>query len=179
MAAGNDPGGPLDPIQLMGGVWEVFARLGFATVIGGALGLDRELRDKPAGLRTHALVCLGSALATVGSIQLAYDGTHMDGSAVLRTIQGVITGIGFLGGGVILRDTIGRRVHGLTTAASIWIAATLGIVCGAGQWPTALIGLGFTLVVLIFGGPLEQVAHRWLHGSHAEGERPTTGSQDC
>jgi putative Mg2+ transporter-C (MgtC) family protein len=150
----------MTPIDLMGGVAGVLARLGVATLIGSVLGLNRELHGKPAGLRIHALVCLGSALITVTSVQLAYDGQRMDGGAVVRAIQGLITGIGFLGGGVILRDSQGKSVHGLTTAATIWIAAGLGIVCGAGQWPTALIALGLTLAVLIFGGPVERFIHR-------------------
>jgi len=162
----------MDPIQFMGGADEVLARLGFATLIGSALGLHRELHGKPAGLRIHALVGLGSSLITVTSVQLAFDGTQVDGGAVVRAIQGVITGIGFLGGGVILRDNLGKSVHGLTTAATIWIAAGLGIVCGAGQWLTGLMALGLTLAVLIFGGPIERLIHRYTHGIKPEGPPP-------
>ena len=77
-----------------------------------------------------------------------------------RAMQGIITGIGFLGAGVILRDTSGARVHGLTTAATIWLTATLGILCGAGIWSVALPGVGLTLVILILGRPLERFLHR-------------------
>jgi putative Mg2+ transporter-C (MgtC) family protein len=139
---------------------EVALRLAAATAIGGVLGAQRELRGKAAGLRTHALVTLGAAMVTMFTMQLAFDGTALDRGAVSRAIQGVITGIGFLGGGVILRDETDREVHGLTTAASIWIAASLGIVCGAGDWQAAGIALAFTLAVLVLGGPIEKGLRR-------------------
>jgi putative Mg2+ transporter-C (MgtC) family protein len=141
---------------------EVVLRLLAATGIGGAIGLNRELTRKPAGLRTHALVALGSALVTVSALQLGVsdDRTHAD--AVSRVIQGVIAGIGFLGGGVILH-TDGRNVMGLTTAATIWVAAALGISCGIGQWRIAGIAAGIALVVLVLGRPLEAALHRRQH----------------
>jgi putative Mg2+ transporter-C (MgtC) family protein len=98
-------------------------RLGSAVAIGGLVGLDRGLRQKPAGLRTHALVSLGAALMTYTGIELA----PAEPSAVTRVLQGVIAGVGFLGGGVILRDAQDLRIRGLTTAASIWIVAGLGM----------------------------------------------------
>lgn len=94
-------------------------RLGLATALGGTLGLNRELHDKPAGLRTHALVALGAALATYLSIEVTASGKVAEMGAVTRVIQGVLTGIGFLGAGVIFRDDGGRKVKGLTTAAEI------------------------------------------------------------
>ncbi len=154
----------------MGGLGEVVLRLIAAMLVGCALGINRDLRDKPAGLRTHALVSLGAALITVVSVQLSYSAGHMDGSSVLRTVQGVITGIGFLGAGVILRDGTTHNVSGLTTAASIWIAACLGVACGAGQWRTATISVVLTLAVLILGGPLEQAIHDRVH-PHDTGRR--------
>jgi putative Mg2+ transporter-C (MgtC) family protein len=146
----------MQPIDAMGSVWEAIFRILAATLIGAVLGLNRELHDKPAGLKTHALVALGSALLTVTGINLAYDGAHMDGSAVTRVVQGIITGIGFLGGGVIMRQDSSHNVSGLTTAATVWIAACLGIVCGTGQWLTALVAMLATLLVLIVGGPPER-----------------------
>jgi len=138
---------------------DVVARLLAATGIGGAIGLNRELTRKPAGLRTHSLVALGSALATVSALQLGVpaDATHSD--AVSRVIQGVIAGIGFLGGGVILH-TEGRNVQGLTTAATIWVAAALGISCGVGQWRVAGGAATIALVVLVIGRPVESMLHR-------------------
>jgi len=126
------------------------------------LGLNREIHGKPAGMRTHALVALGAALITLVSLELATSGTHVDGSAVLRTIQGIMAGIGFLGGGVILRDDSHQSVHGLTTAASVWVVASLGIACGAGQWLTALIALSLTLMVLVLLGRIEKTCVGWF-----------------
>jgi putative Mg2+ transporter-C (MgtC) family protein len=143
----STPGGPL----------EAFARLATATVVGGALGANRRLREKPAGVRTHALVSLGSALTIVTSIAVA----GPDVGAVTRAVQGVLAGVGFLGGGVILKGTSQQEsVRGLTTAASVWVAATLGVACGAGQWRVALLALGLTLFILVAGGPVERRLQR-------------------
>jgi len=123
--------------------------------MGAAVGLNRELRGKPAGMRTHALVSLGSALAMLSSIVLATDGTTLNADAVSRTMQGIIAGVGFLGGGVIIKTSDRGSVRNLTTAASIWVVACLGIVCGAGQWALAAGGLALTLLMLVIGGPIE------------------------
>jgi putative Mg2+ transporter-C (MgtC) family protein len=130
----------------------VLIRLAVATLVGCVIGLNRELNGKPAGMRTHGLVALGAALITMASLDLA----RADSAAVLRTIQGIMAGIGFIGGGVILRDESNHSVHGLTTAASIWVVAALGIACGAGQWAISTIAVAFTLVLLILGEKLEQ-----------------------
>jgi putative Mg2+ transporter-C (MgtC) family protein len=103
----------------------------------------------------------------------------VDGASVLRTIQGIMAGIGFLGGGVILRDDSHQSVHGLTTAASVWVVACLGIACGAGQWLTALMALGLALGVLVLLVWVEKlVIHRATRGqapaepASAGGPRP-------
>ena len=140
-------------------------RLGSAVAIGGLVGLDRGLRNKPAGLRTHALVSLGAALMTYTGIELA----PAEPSAITRVLQGVIAGVGFLGGGVILRDAQDLRVRGLTTAASIWIVAGLGMACGAGHWRTGLLASLFTLVVLMGGHRIEQLLSSW---SEADPDEP-------
>jgi putative Mg2+ transporter-C (MgtC) family protein len=139
-------------------------RLGSAVAIGGLVGIDRGLRQKPAGLRTHALVSLGAALMTYTGIELA----PADPGAVTRVLQGVIAGVGFLGGGVILRDTQDQRVRGLTTAASIWIVAGLGMACGAGHWRTGLLASAFTLLVLMGGHHIEQLLASWNGGDEEE-----------
>jgi putative Mg2+ transporter-C (MgtC) family protein len=138
---------------------EAVLRLLAATATGGAIGLNRELTRKPAGLRTHALVALGAALVTVTALQLGVtdDRTHADAAA--RVIQGVIAGIGFLGGGVILHSE-GRDVTGLTTAATIWVAAALGVSCGIGQWRVAGMAVAIALVVLVLGRGVETALHR-------------------
>ena len=140
-------------------------RLGLATVIGGAIGLNRQLHHKPAGLRTHALVGLGAALAVYISIEVTASGKIADLGSVTRVIQGVLTGVGFLGAGVIFRQDGTKPVQGLTTAATIWVVACLGMACGAGRWPSVAVGSAITLAVLILGGPLEQRLHRWLFPS--------------
>ncbi|HEY8105587.1 MAG TPA: MgtC/SapB family protein [Gemmatimonadales bacterium] len=133
---------------------EVALRFAVAVLVGGSIGLNRDLRGKPAGVRTHALVCLGAALLTV----VASDGA--DAASASRVMQGIITGIGFIGAGVILHRDSGKSVRGLTTAATIWIVATLGIACGAAAWEPVGFGTGLTLLVLVVGGPVERVFHR-------------------
>jgi putative Mg2+ transporter-C (MgtC) family protein len=128
---------------------EVAMRLVAATLIGSGVGLDRELRHKPAGLKTHALVALGASLVTAVCAFLP------DGTAMSRAIQGIIAGVGFLGGGAILKSN-DEMVHGLTTAASIWLVASLGIACGAGQWIIAMIALAIALIVLVCGNAVEK-----------------------
>jgi len=137
--------------------YEIILRLLAAAAIGGCIGLDREVRRKPAGMRTHALVALGSALVTLVVVRFDPKGPHID--AISRAVQGIIAGVGFLGGGAILKAEH-EMVSGLTTAASIWLVASLGIACGVGQWVAALIALAFALIILIVGGPVEGFVHR-------------------
>jgi putative Mg2+ transporter-C (MgtC) family protein len=151
--------------ELLIGPGQIFLRLIVATLIGAVLGLNREIHGKPAGIRTHALVSLGAALITLISLELVTSGANVDGGAVLRVVQGVMAGIGFLGGGVILRDDSRQSVHGLTTAASVWVVASLGIACGAGQWLTAVLALALTLAVLVLLGKVEKVVIRWFNRS--------------
>ena len=131
-------------------------RLALALAVGAALGIDRDLRRKPAGVRTHSLVAIGSALLVMVSLSLAGSSAE----SVSRVLQGLITGIGFLGAGVILHHQAEHRIEGLTTAASIWVAAGLGAACGAGFGDLALIGLVAALIVLVAGGPLERALER-------------------
>jgi putative Mg2+ transporter-C (MgtC) family protein len=131
-------------------------RLTAATVIGGAIGLDREVRGKPTGVRTMGIVALGSALIVLAS-QHPAGGDAASGS---RVIQGVITGIGFLGAGVILRNSAGKKVHGLTTAAAIWLTACLGVACGLGAWPLVVTSVVLVGIILAVGKPLERAVGR-------------------
>lgn len=147
---------------------QILLRLGAATLIGCALGLNREIRGKPAGMRTHALVALGTALVTLTGIVLAGHDGEFDSNSVSRVIQGVVAGIGFLGGGTILKSETGDQISGLTTAASLWVVACLGIACGVGLWAMALVALGLALLVLVLGEKVEQVLHRLL-GTRAGG----------
>jgi putative Mg2+ transporter-C (MgtC) family protein len=135
---------------------EPLLRLLLALACGVSLGLNRDLHHKPAGFRTFGLVSVGSALVVLATLQAA--GT--DDSAVSRVIQGVLTGIGFVGAGVIFRRETGKRVAGLTTAAAIWYAAALGVACGLGQYLLAVSGLVLALVILVVGGPVERYFER-------------------
>lgn len=130
----------------------VFLRLGAAVLMGALIGLDRELRGKPAGLRTVALVSLGSAVFVLTAAGLD---EGVSGDATSRVIQGVVTGIGFLGAGTIVRGQIEGSVKGLTTAASIWLAAAAGVACGLALWPLVVSALGFGVLVLAFD-PIER-----------------------
>ena len=155
---------------------DAILRLAVATLVGSAIGLNRDLNNKPAGVRTHGLVALGSALVTLVSVHFAYAGVTDDGNAVTRTIQGVIAGVGFLGGGVILKTSDAREVRGLTTAATIWLVACLGITAGAGLWTLTAASAVAALVVLVGGGPLEGWVRRRFSDS---GEHPASDRHDA
>jgi putative Mg2+ transporter-C (MgtC) family protein len=144
---------------VLSGNGEIAVRLGAALIVGSALGLNRELHGKAAGLRTHALVSLGAAVAAIVSLGFPGESKLIDPNAVSRVMQGILTGIGFLGAGVILRDPNGH-VSGLTTAATIWICAVLGVACGLGYWSVLGIAIGLTIIALAFGGPVEHLAER-------------------
>ena len=139
---------------------EIFLRLGAAALLGSLVGLNRELKNKSAGLRTHAMVSIGSALAAL--FALKHLGGPFDANALSRVMQGILTGIGFLGAGVILRSQNGKHVHGLTTAATVWLVAMLGVGCGMGYWVPLLAAALFVFVVLVFGGAVEKRFHQWL-----------------
>lgn len=139
---------------------DVAARLAAAMGAGMVMGLNRDLKGKPAGVRTLGLVGLGSALATLAASGFV-SATNINVDAVSRAIQGIITGIGFLGAGVIFREEHHQRVRGLTTAASIWLTACFGMVCGIGAWTVGLTALILALILLAFGKSVERFA-RWL-----------------
>ena len=150
---------------------DIVLRLGAAVLAGALLGLDRELRNKPAGFRTVALVALGTATLTVAAVDHG-GAAHPD--AVSRVIQGTITGIGFMGAGTILHREDSKRVRGLTTAAAIWLAATLGIASGLAHWPLVVIGSSFGLVLLVLT-PLEDWITRRF-GEKADRRRAVLGA---
>jgi putative Mg2+ transporter-C (MgtC) family protein len=150
---------------------EVILRLAAAMVIGGMIGLDRNLHHKPTGVRTLGLVALGSALAvlTVGRDSQA---------DISRVVQGVITGVGFIGAGVILHRASAKSVHGLTTAAAIWVTAALGVLCGLGSWHIVLVAITFVLFLLLFGGSFEKWCHKKL-GPTDKPKRPRRSDHDA
>lgn len=134
----------------MGAELNEVLRLIVAVVIGVAIGFNRELRGKPLGMRTLALVALGSAIVGVTAIHYADLSAHPGALArvVQGTLQGVMTGIGFIGAGVVIRDRRSATVHGLTTAATVWVTAALGIACALAAWTIIAAGAILTLFVL-------------------------------
>ena len=153
---------------------EMLLRLGIATLLGGILGVDRDLHRKPAGVRVLALVSMGAAaISMVSVIVMPGDETH-PGDGVLRTVQGVLSGIGFLGAGVIMRAQGKDEIHGLTTAASIWVTAILGMICGLGQWRLAICAFGLAWGILLVGRWVEFQVLRMAPAP--ESLPPSTGS---
>jgi putative Mg2+ transporter-C (MgtC) family protein len=143
----------------------VALRLGLTFLLGGLLGLERELRGQNAGLRTHLLVCLGSCLFTLASIYAAQplgagapSGAEAD---ITRIASQVVVGIGFLGGGAIMRH--GTTVRGLTTAANLWLTASVGLAAGMGFLHGAALTAGLALLVLVGLKPLERFIERFRH----------------
>ena len=146
---------------------EVLTRLGGAAVLGGAIGLNRHAHHKPTGVRTLSLVAAGAAGLVLATL-------HEDGSlhvdAVSRVIQGIMTGLGFIGAGVIMRGPSAERAHGLTTAACVWVTASLGALCGIGAWKVIVPLAAIVALILLLGGPLERRL-----GTHAMDDRKESG----
>ena len=141
---------------------EIVLRLGVATLAGGLIGLNRDLHGKPIGLKTLALVGLATAMVVVLA-DPSGDSTKISPEAS-RIIQGILTGIGFLGAGVIVRAEHHFRIRGLTSAACTWLTACVGIACGTGQWRIVVVALAITFTLLIVGHRLEHWLHRTLGG---------------
>ncbi len=148
-----NPATPIDSLDT-----EVLMRLGIAALIGLALGLDRELRGHSAGLRTHGLVCFTAAAMTVSILalygQLDSDGSKMD---PLRIFEGAGAFIGIVAAGLIVVSK--GEVHNLTTAVHLWLAAVIGIACGAAQWPLVAVA---ALIGFIMLSVLGYIENRWL-----------------
>jgi len=153
---------------------DITLRLGAATLVGIVLGLNRDLHGKSTGVRTLGVLCLGSALAVL-SIHA------VTGSDASRVIQGIVTGVGFLGAGVIVRSEKGHHVQGLTTAAVVWVTACLGAACAVARWQIVVIGVVLVFVILVFGGPFEKaIDRRWPWRPMEVADRPpdTTGGNE-
>ena len=138
------------PVQLL--FTDLLGRMFLAAALGAIVGLERELRQKEAGLRTNILITMGSALFTIMSIEISGPGGDP-----ARIAAQIVTGIGFLGGGAILHTK--GTVHGLTTAATIWMNAAIGVAAGAGRYRLAIVATTVTLVTLVALVPVD----RWLN----------------
>jgi putative Mg2+ transporter-C (MgtC) family protein len=156
-------------IPTLGG-WDTLLRLGVAAGLGAAVGVEREIRDREAGIRTHLLVSLGSALFTIISAYGFHDFLTSGASVVradpTRIAAQIVTGIGFLGAGAILRE--GLSVRGLTTAGSLWVVAAIGMASGAGYYWPAVIGTALTIFAL---WPLRIITYRLLERVRPEERR--------
>lgn len=142
---------------------EILLRLLAAFVCGAVIGLNREFHRKPAGFRTFALVSLGSALIVIAMEERGGP------DAISRVIQGLMTGIGFLGAGVIFRREAPNKVSGLTTAAAVWLTAGLGTSAGLGQYTLVIAGTVIALLLLLLGGPFERlITGRGRHKNEPE-----------
>ena len=133
----------------------IVTRILLAAGLAGLLGLEREYHQKPAGLRTNMLIGIGSALFTILSLSFGQAMGSTD-----RIAAQILTGIGFLGGGAILR---GAHIHGLTTAATIWVNAAIGMAVGVGMTGIAVGVTVVTLLILVALTPLEAFFQRWAH----------------
>jgi putative Mg2+ transporter-C (MgtC) family protein len=134
---------------------ELIQRLVLAAALGAVIGFERELRQKSAGLRTNILIALGSALFTVMSIEIG----EARGADPARIAAQIVTGIGFLGAGAIMRTA--GSVQGLTTAATVWVNAAVGVAAGGGECQLALMSTGLTVIVLLVLVPIERVLARF------------------
>src|SRR5215213_2601522 len=122
----------------------LLVRLFAAVLLGAVVGIEREKAGKPAGLRTHMLVSLGTAV-----VIMACSGAGMNPDGLSRVIQGIVTGIGFIGAGTILKLNEQREIQGLTTAAGLWMTAAIGVAVGLGVLGVALIGTLVTVLILV------------------------------
>lgn len=133
----------------------VVVRVIASVLLGGIVGMQRERARKPAGMRTHMLVSLGTAV-----VVMACSGAGMDMDGLSRVIQGIVTGIGFIGAGTILKLTDQREIKGLTTAAGLWMTAAIGVAVGLGALGLAIIGTVMTVIVLALEG-VEEAWGKW------------------
>ncbi|MDR5821229.1 MgtC/SapB family protein [Caballeronia sp. LZ043] len=141
---------------------DALMRMLTAMLIGCIIGIDRDLHGKPTGMKTLGLVSLGACLATMCA--QGFSMTLSDDADVSRAVQGIVTGVGFLGAGVILQNPRENRVRGLTTAASIWVTAAVGIVCGLGVWSVAFLAMLLMILLMVLGRVVEKrLLRRWMN----------------
>jgi putative Mg2+ transporter-C (MgtC) family protein len=144
-------------------LFRIALRLAAAALLGGIVGFEREWMGKPAGIRTHMMVALGSAAFLLVATELAASTAD-----TLRVVQGVATGIGFIGAGTILKHAERQEVQGITTAASIWVTGATGIAVGAGRFWLAAMCVGISLLILVAFSSLDRWVER-RRGGEADG----------
>lgn len=146
-------------------------RLGAAGIAGGILGFNREMSGAWAGLRTHMVVAVGAALFLL--LANRFD----EPSALPRVLEGVATGVGFLGAGTILKQSDRQSIRGLTTASSIWMAAGLGSVAGCGEYELLAAGTGMAIIVLVLFKPVSAAISEVAHHEHPHGKEESGASE--
>ncbi|HEY2034024.1 MAG TPA: MgtC/SapB family protein [Rhizomicrobium sp.] len=159
---------------------DIILRLGVAALAGAILGFNRDMHGKPTGIRTLGLVSLGVAIATVGVLttDVALNSTDAYSRILQGIVQGVLTGIGFLGGGVILRNPRAQAVHNLTTAATVWVTSAIGIVCAVANWKVIGIGMAMAVALLLIGDRFDKWIARHYPESGSAEERKTDRPQE-
>jgi putative Mg2+ transporter-C (MgtC) family protein len=150
-----------NPLTLL----DIVTRVGAAGLGGALVGLNRNLHHQGAGMRTFGLVALATGGITVGMLQVGGDPGSLS-----RTVQGVLAGIGFLGGGVILRRSDLGRVTGLTSAAAIWFVAGNAVLCALGLWALTAVLMSFAFFLLLFGRAVEEAMVRWFGAAEIDDE---------
>jgi|JRHI01.1.fsa_nt_gi putative Mg2+ transporter-C (MgtC) family protein len=148
---------------------DIILRLLAAAAIGCSIGLNRFAHHRYIGVRTLGLVALGAAALVVAVLESGSGGDQLQ--AASRVIQGIVTGIGFIGAGVIVQREQRHKVHGLTTAATVWVSAAAGIVCGLGAWRVAATVTVLVGLVLVAGGPIEKLLVA-RYGTDADDDPP-------
>jgi putative Mg2+ transporter-C (MgtC) family protein len=151
------------------GPLELFLRLAIAAVFGALIGFDRELKNKPAGLRTHTLVSLAAALFTLITFELYHElmkGEGSRGADPIRIIDAVTSGVAFLAAGAIIRS--GVSVQGLTTGANMWLAGAIGVACGAGLYTLAVLGALFSVLIITL---LQRFEKRYMGDASGKSEQ--------
>jgi putative Mg2+ transporter-C (MgtC) family protein len=147
---------PLAPVSASFPLSEIILRLGLALAFGLAVGIDRQLRRKPAGLRTMMLVSLGAAtFVMLAMTHRLPSGESMSSADMSRIIQGIVGGIGFLGAGVVLHS--GNRIAGITTAAAVWVTAAVGVAFGMGEYRLGTVGGVATILTLTVAAGIEHM----------------------
>ena len=142
---------------------DMIVRLLWAALLGAVIGAERAFHRRPAGLRTGLCVSVGAAFFTILSVEIA---RRTGDASTTRIASNIVQGIGFLGAGVIVRNGKGHHVHGLTTAACVWVTACIGAACACAEWQIVVLGAALVLLILVFGGPFEKsIDRRWSsHG---------------
>ncbi len=159
-------------------LFDAVVRMLCAVLIGCVIGIDRDLHGKPTGMKTLGLVSLGACIATMCAMGFS-SYPLAENNEVSHVVQGIVTGIGFLGAGVIVQNPRENRIRGLTTTASIWVTAAVGILFGLGVWSLTLVATVILIVLLTLGRIIEKsLLRRWMRKPEHERAAHTVVEED-